>query len=246
MIARLLAAALLSGIAAGVLISVVQEFTTTPIVLLAESHEPASGDRGHAQGGTPDHDHGHDHGHDAQAWMPRDGLERSLWTAVTNVLAGVAYAALLIVAFHLRGDAVDGRKGLVWGIAGFAVFAAAPALGLAPTVPGIATADVVARQAWWAFAALSTAAGLWLVFLSRPAIFVVVGLVLLVLPHAVGAPGPDMTGSAVPAELAGRFVAASLVTSLVFWALLGWMCGLAHARLVPRHGRSGHASISPA
>ena len=39
MIRKVLASALLSGLLAGVLITVIQEFTTTPIILHAEEYE---------------------------------------------------------------------------------------------------------------------------------------------------------------------------------------------------------------
>jgi predicted cobalt transporter CbtA len=52
-----------------------------------------------------------------------------------------------------------------------------------------------------------------------------VGLALLILPHAVGAPHPDALGGSVPPELAGAFVAKSIVVSAIFWSVLGWLAG---------------------
>lgn len=251
MFARLLAATLASGVLAGVLISLVQEVTTTPLILQAETYEsqaeagpaPAQamlwrqvrGDSGirfvhgdESSGGT-----GAGNG-DATAWSPEDGIERTLFTVLANIVTGVAFAALLVAAFGLRGAPVSARKGVVWGLAGFTVFAAAPSLGLPPEVPGAMAAEIGIRQAWWALAAASTAAGLWLlVFQSRIA-FHIVGVALLALPHLIGAPHPDHVGGLVPPELAGQFVSASLATSLVFWAMLGWLAGRFYEQLVSR------------
>ena len=247
MIGRLLTAALLSGVSAGVAVSVVQEFTTAPIILHAEEYErlgasghaalvwadDATGGRFHLAHDGETHDGGGD------AWAPADGLERTVFTVMANIIAGVAYGALLIAAFHLRGAAVDGRTGLMWGVAGFVAFAVAPSLGLPPETPGAMAAELGARQLWWAFAAASTAAGLWLLLLAERRALNVLGVALIVLPHAVGAPHPGDIGGAAPPELAGRFVAASIATGLVFWSVLGWLGGRSYERFVLRPEAAG-------
>ena len=244
MIGRLVAAALLSGTLAGVAVSVVQEFTTAPLILHAERYESLGGAALPRTDGATDarlllaHD-GESRDGEGSAWAPEDGAERTFFTVMANVIAGVAYGALLIAAFHLRGAPVDGRAGLTWGVAGFVAFAVAPSLGLPPGTPGAATADLDARQLWWAFAAASTAAGLWSLLLAERRALNVLGVVLIVLPHAVGAPQPDAVGGAAPAELAARFAAASIATGLVFWALLGWLGGRFYERFVPRPGAAG-------
>ncbi len=237
MIGRLLTAALVSGVLAGVLISVVHHFTTTPIILHAEHYEGMGGDD-HAilmwtdevAGGQfylarGDEDYGD------EAWAPEDGLERTLYTGLANILTGVAFGALLIAGMYMRGAPVDGRKGLAWGVAGFAVFAMAPATGLPPELPGTMAVEVEARQLWWVFAAVSTGAGLWLLLLTRRAALHAAGVVLIALPHVVGAPEPVL-GGPVPPELAAHFASASLATGLVFWSLLGWFGGKSYRRFV--------------
>ncbi len=247
MFARLLAAALASGILAGGLITVVQAFTTAPLILLAEAHESSShaavapskasfradGSAGVALRLVHDDGSGAGGGSDGGgAWAPEDGIERSFYTLLSNLVGGVAFAALLVAAFGLSRSRVDARSGVVWGLAGFAVFAVAPALGLPPEAPGSVTAEIGARQAWWAFAAASTAAGLWLLVFRRRLAFHAAGVALLALPHVAGAPQPEFVGGTVPPELAARFVAASLATSLVFWAMLGWFAGRFYERFV--------------
>jgi predicted cobalt transporter CbtA len=46
-----------------------------------------------------------------------------------------------------------------------------------------------------------------------------------------GAPRPETFASTAPAELAGHFVAASLVVTAVFWAVLGFASGAIYERL---------------
>jgi hypothetical protein len=76
---------------------------------------------------------------------------------------GNRFAALLLSTVILGGFGLDIRHGLLWGLAGFACFTVAPALGLPPKPPGVPVADVRARQLWWALTAGVTATGLILI-----------------------------------------------------------------------------------
>jgi predicted cobalt transporter CbtA len=82
--------------------------------------------------------------------------------------------------------------------------------------------------------AVATGAGLWCLVLGGRTWLRALGVVLIVLPHVAGAPRPDEIGGAVPPELAGHFVAASLVTAFVFWAVLGWLAGFFYQRFAER------------
>ena len=233
MIRKVLASALLSGLLAGVLVTVLQHFTTTPLILHAEEFEDDGRDHAfldsfYAGGDFILAHDGEEHG--GEAWAPEEGMERMFYTFVANLIAGVGFALLLVAGFVLYGKPVDARRGVIWGIAGFATFAIAPALGLPPEVPGSMAAELGARQAWWLLTAVATGAGLWCLVLSARSWVKVLGVVLIVLPHIVGAPRPDEIGGPVPPELAGHFVAASLVTAFVFWAVLGWLAGRCYER----------------
>jgi cobalt transporter subunit CbtA len=217
MLGRMLAVALAAGIVAGLAISAVQSFTTTPLILAAEAYEEAA---------LGDHDHAHG------AWTPEDGLERTFFTVVANVITGAGFGLLLVAAFAVYGKGVGARRGVLWGAAGFAVFALSPSLGLPPEVPGTAAADLAVRQVWWAFAAACTALGLGLLAFGRRAILAALGVLALVLPHAVGAPHPANIGGPVPPEIAARFVATSLAVAAVFWVLLGAATGALYRRFV--------------
>lgn len=215
MLRRILSAALAAGLLAGVLVSLLQAVTTTPLILQAEVFET----------GGAVHDHtGHDH---AAPLAPEAGdvVTRTGLTVVANLITGVGFALLVVGAFALSGRPVEGREGLLWGLGGFAAFTLSPALGLPPELPGTIAADLASRQAWWAFAALGAAGGLAVLAFGKGWWRLAVGLALLVLPHAVGAPHAGAFGGAVPAELAGQFVAKSIVVSAIFWAVLGWLAG---------------------
>src|SRR5438132_530844 len=73
--------------------------------------------------------------------------------------------------------------------------------------------------------AIATAGGLALLFLTRRALWAVAGIALLLLPHLIGAPQPAEYKSAAPAELAHQFIVAAMITSLLFWLVLGVVTG---------------------
>ena len=216
MFRSLVFAAALAGLLAGVLVTIGQQMGVVPLIIAAEAYETAE------VAAPPVAGTAHDHaGHDHEAWAPQDGFERTAFTLLANILTGTAFALLLTAAFALRGRAIGWRQGLFWGLAGFAVFMVAPAIGLPPELPGMPAAPLLARQLWWIATVLATAGGLaLLVFRSSP-VTAVVAIALIIAPHPGGAPPPAYTATAVPGELHPRFVVAATVTSFLFWVALG-------------------------
>lgn len=238
---RLLITAVLAGLIAGVFVTIVHQVATVPVILKAEVFEKAADEAapategsagnsatsgGMAMSGT-EHDHaaGEAHEHDEGGWEPSDGLERNAFTAAADILTGIGFALLLAAAYAARGSQMDWRKGLFWGLAGFAVFTLAPGLGLPPEVPGTEAAPLLQRQLWWVATAVLTGGGLALIFFTRQIFWSVLGVALIVLPHAYGAPQPAEHHSAAPEALAHSFIVAVTMTSLLFWAALGILTG---------------------
>lgn len=242
MISRVLFAGLLAGMIAGVFISAVQMVKVVPLIVAAEAYE------GGGHGGAPNgaHDHGpHGHGADApqsaaggMPWAPDDGWERTLFTTLSNVIIGIGYALLVAAAMTLRGHVAGWREGLVWGLGGFLSFALLPGLGLPPELPGMMAGDLEGRQVWWLSTAAASAAGLALIAFTGSWSWRVLGAVLLILPHIIGAPHGGYGGSDVPAEMAAEFVTASLVASALFWLVLGAVCGTTVGRALSPNARS--------
>jgi cobalt transporter subunit CbtA len=230
MLNRILWATLVAGIVAGVATAALQHFTTTPLILAAETYEDAPAGLAHLDGSGFGGARlilahaGEDHGDDA-AWSPADGIERTLFTSVATIATAFGFALILLSAMILGNAGITARTGLMWGLAGFAATGLAPALGLAPELPGAAAADLCARQVWWVGTAVATAGGLWLALRVSTPLAIAGGIVLLLLPHVVGAPHPHEYTSAVPSELSGHFAAASLVVHAVMWALAGSVAG---------------------
>jgi cobalt transporter subunit CbtA len=230
MIARVLIAALLAGLVAGLAAAAVQLHKVTPLILEAETYE------GSAAGGHSHVEEGHDHGtgdHEHAAWAPEDGLERSAFTVLANILIGVGWALLLVGGFVLSRRRIDWRSGLLWGLGGFAAFALLPAIVLPPEVPGAAAAPLATRQALWFGVALSGAAGLAFLAFARHLAVRVLGAVLVLAPLFIATPHGEGHGS-VPPELAAQFVTASLGMAAVFWIVLGGASGFCYRRFVAR------------
>jgi cobalt transporter subunit CbtA len=213
--------AVIAGLITGVLLTLVQLFTTVPLIAQAEVYEQGAV-------ATASHDHG------ASTWEPKDGFERTFYTGVTTVLTAIGYAFLLGAVFsQLR--AVGWKTGLGLGIAGFLVFQLAPALGLPPEPPGSPYADLFARQVWWAGTAVGTALALgawWFARSHSKAIWIPVGIVLILLPHIIGAPQPvPGQTTIVPHDLSQQFALMALFTASVFWLVLGSVQGFVFSKL---------------
>ena len=149
---------------------------------------------------------------------------------LTTVLTGVGFAAMLFGVMALAGETINTRHGAVWGLAAFACFSLAPALGLPPQPPGVAVADLHQRQIWWAWTVIATAVGLWFIAGKRRSwLLRICGVVCLLLPHLVGAPVASGESS-VPDQLVRRFTIASVATSGIFWLLAGALGGFIYSR----------------
>jgi cobalt transporter subunit CbtA len=219
--------AAIAGVLAGLGMTVAQQLTTVPLILKAEIYEE--------QGATSAHDHGdaaQSQSHEEEGWSPANGFERTAFSVLANVVTGVGFSLLLIAASELFGGITDWRQGVFWGLAGFAVFTLAPGLGLPPELPAVPAAELGPRQLWWVATALSTAMALGLLFFGRSVWAVLAAIALLVAPHLIGAPQPPSYETPIPEGLHHSFVVAVVLTTLLFWVLLGGLAGLFRRRFI--------------
>jgi cobalt transporter subunit CbtA len=215
----IIVSALWAGLWAGLLLTAVQQFQVIPALLQAEVYEQqAAINHSHADGQT--------HAHEAESWQPQNGWERTFFTALANISLAVGFALLLGAASTLRGGIGGWRNGLLWGLAGYGIFFVAPSLGLPPEIPGTEAANLNARQLWWLMTVFDTAVGLWLLFFAKTKLNKLFGIVLLISPHTIGAPQPDLHSSVAPVELTNTFIAATAFANAVFWLALGGLMGL--------------------
>jgi cobalt transporter subunit CbtA len=222
---HILLTALAAAFIAGLTAFAVQAVKVVPLIAAAEVYETAA--PASPEPGAGDHSH-------TAAWEPAEGFERYAYTALADILVAFGFALILVGLFALRGRTVSAQEGLLWGMAGFAVFSLAPALGLPPELPGSQSADLPLRQAWWLGTVIATAGGLALLVFAGNPLRQSLGLVLMVAPHILGAPHAHEMGGTAPPELAAQFVAASLMASAILWTVLGSASGWLYGRLTRR------------
>ncbi len=213
--------ALIAGIVAGAVASVIQAGKMWPLIAAAEVLEAAA--RPHQGHGAP-----------APVFSPEGPLKPVL-TVMFNIVSGLGFGLILNALARLRtlrnGRPFIASDGVLWGAAGFAAFSLAPAFGLPPELPGMTGGGLIERQVWWIATSCCTAGGIALLVYS-PDIWRIGGIALIAMPHLIGAPHPDGYG-VIPGEMAATFASASLGASAMFWLVLGWVSGWAQQRLFP-------------
>lgn len=255
---KILTVAVASGLLVGLIMALVLQFTTTPLILKAEVYERAA----QTQEGKSvllalprpgvtvlrvhDHRPAGDKGsepsvaapkHESAGWEPAEGFQRTAATSVATVAVATGYALVLLGCMLFARDRITPSCALLWALAGFSATGLAPALGLAPELPGSAAGDLMLRQFWWAATVVGTAIGLYLLVRQPQPSAKAAGLALLVAPHLIGAPRPAAFESTAPAELAASFAATSLVVHALLWCLVGLSVGWFWTRIaadVPR------------
>ena len=220
MFSRILLTALVAGALAGVFIFAAHMVKTTPLILHAEVYENAGSPDAHKEAVSAVETKS-----ETEEWAPGDGFERGAYTLLTDLLVSIGFAFVLVGAIALSGREVDWRRGMIWGLCGFAAFFASPSFGLAPELPGMQAADLQARQIWWIGTVSLTAGGLALLFFADRRAIKAIGIMLIVIPHLIGAPVHEIQPGSLPAEVAAEFVAVTLVVTGLFWLLLGGLTG---------------------
>ncbi len=236
MFRRIVWTALVVALITGIVVTPLQLLSTVPLILKAETYENATMLASHPAEGDTHSGHGHDHAHDrADAhdahttdWQPQDGSERTVYTGLTTTLAAFGYALLLCALGSLM-PAMGTWQGLMLGLAGYLVFQIAPSLGLPLLPPGVPQSDIAGRQLWWLFSSACTALALYSLYRGwqrRRAPYAVAAIAFFLLPWLIGAPAAPAGPSVVPVELLTSFRRAALLTSGIFWIVLGSTAGL--------------------
>jgi hypothetical protein len=101
---KLMLAVFGSGALAGLVLFALQHFTVVPLIQAAETYE-AAGQEAHP--GAP---------HEDEGWQPAQGWERTSFTALTTVLTGIGFAAMLFGVMALAGKTINTRHGALWGL----------------------------------------------------------------------------------------------------------------------------------
>ena len=253
MVVKHILAAVVAGLLASVLMTVVQQARVVPLIVYAEQFEgaPAGGEAGHQHQSmlpakpslvtaaadvasaivSPSAALAHG-GEEHEEGGILFGLDRLTATLLANIVAGCGFALLLAAVSILTGRTVTLANGVAWGVAGWLSLHFLPAIGLPPELPGFPAADLTARQIWWVATVGLSALGIALLALRREPLLKAVGVLAILAPHAFGAPQPSELTSAVPAVVAAEYAVAALGAALVLGVVLGPRDGWLAARVV--------------
>ncbi|MEE2746639.1 MAG: CbtA family protein [Pseudomonadota bacterium] len=207
---------LFAGLLAGVFAGFLQLFFVQPVLLHAELYETGKVLQNGAEAVLANPEVvGLD--------IMRDSLSL-LFSVAIYCGFGLILVSLMALATR-RGFEVSARKGVVWGIAGFVAVHLAPGFSLFPELPGMASGDLFGRQIWWYSTVLFAVIGIWIVVFSNNWKLWVVALVLLFLPHVIGAPHPIKYTGPAPTELGSLFSARVFGVTFLAWVILGLSAG---------------------
>ena len=225
---NIITTAALTGLLAGILLTVIQQMDVIPTILEAETYEQSA----EAMPSDILVEASHAHTEEQEEWQPEDGIERTLLTGFSNICLAFSFAMLLGVAMHLYGKSSNWRSGLLWGLAGYVVFVVAPILGLPPELPGTEAAALHDRQIWWLMTVLATTTGLSLLVFMNNGLLKLLGGAILIVPHLIGAPQPEVHSSLAPSDLIHSFIYATVIANAVFWLSLGGLQGHFSKKLI--------------
>ena len=193
---RLAASGAIAGLAAGALLTLLQQVDVVPLIRTAEAFEQGA----------------------------QDAPPALFATIAANIVTATGLGMLLAAAMAMRGDR-GWRRGLLWGAAGFLVFFVAPSIGMPPELPGTESAPLHDRQLYWIGTVAATGAGLWLAVFAKALGLRALGLLLVVAPQLLGAPEHGLHAAALPADLAHEFIRAAYFVNVLFWLALGALTG---------------------
>ncbi len=201
----------LAGLICGLAMTGLQRIGTVPLILQAETYE-------------------HDHGDEDHVWQPAEGFERTAYTALFNIVEWIGFGFLLTGAMVVSKRETGWREGFLWGLAGFICVLLAPSLGLPPELPGVPAPALEPRQLWWLLTAGATASGLALIVFKPSPPAAILAVVVICIPHLIGAPHLDHVETEVPETLSHQFTVAVTLTTFACWSLLGGLTGYFHRR----------------
>lgn len=212
---NLVLSAFVIAIIAGAIFSIYQTVFITPIILEAETYEVSE----------PIVDQ-------VEVWSPDEGIERLGWSFLSNFLVCFSYA-LILLSFMSFKPPSTAFIGLFWGGSAYLIIFAAPALGLPPEIPGMEAAYLEGRQGWWIITIILTALSLWLIAFEN-IVNKVIGLVLMTVPHIIGAPQPEIHGFdndnpiavAALTDLWHQFILQSSLANALLWVCIGLAAGI--------------------
>lgn len=249
--------ALIVGVITGCIYGLYQQLMVNPIIYAAEEFEIGEleiSEQDTAQlNSTLPAEENHSHDHDQEAWHPENGAQRIMMTLAANILVAAAFSMILLAAMALHNfkstrPPVNWRSGFVWGAALLlSVYISPVMLGLRPEIPGTLAQSLSDRQTWWVVCVVFTLIGLVILYYAH-SWMKILGPVLIALPHilSIFVSSPQLHGyvNTDPAAVAAldalttRFSVLTSIGMVIFFLILGGLCGLTSSRMYQQSART--------
>lgn len=217
MFSKLLTSALIAGAVAGLIAALLQLYFLQPVLLHAELFEE----------GTLLH-FGPAPMSEMVVDLPGFDPQRDLLSVAFSMLIYAGFGLMMVAGFSFaegRGAVINARTGLIWGVCGFIAMHMAPGFSFPPEVPGVAAADITARQIWWVLTVATAAIAMALIAWGTGPVAWLAAIVLLLAPQVIGAPQPEIMTGPAPTELGSLYTARALAVNLMGWCFLGVLAG---------------------
>jgi len=218
---NMLKTSILSGIVIGIALSLVHVETVYPLIFEAELYEEEAA-KSHPHFLEQALTNSSDTNEETE-WFPEEGLERTLFSTLSNIFHTIAYALLFNIAFILK-PIRHWRDSALWGLSGAMIFYVIPTLVYDPVLPGTIEADHFSRQLWWLATIECSAFGLAIFVFMKQFFLKFVGVFLIVAAVLIGSPPGEFIAFS-PSELVNTFIAYNLVINIIYWMLLGITVG---------------------
>ena len=152
-------------------------------------------------------------------WKPENGFERLFYTVIANIFLSIGLSFILC-AVYLFLDDLRVEKGIFVGIVGYISFFVLPSLGLEPEIPGTLAAPLHDRQIWWIFTVIVSSVGFIIIFFNKNTFYKLLGVILILIPHIIGAPIPLQEGGTASQKMLYEFINAAYIANGLFWIIL--------------------------
>ena len=86
-------------------------------------------------------------------------------------------------------------------------------------------ADLTLRQIWWVGTIIATGVAIYCFAIRKEFWAPFLGVIILAIPHIIGAPVAPEGETSVPPGLAAEFAANALACAAVFWLVMGVLLG---------------------
>lgn len=235
---RGLLAGLIAGIVAFGVAYVVGEPSVNAAIAVEEAGSaaevPATAPHSHDEGAA--HEGGGEHSHGEEAEVPRS-LQSTLGLLTGTVVAGVTLGGLagVLSAFALGRFGAVGPRATTLGVtaAGFVVLYAMPYVAYPPNPPAVSSGDTIGMRTgmYFTLLAISLIAAVASLVAGRSlarrfggwyaSLAAIVGYLVVMLVAIRLLPTYDEVPGTFPASVLFDFRAASFVTQLTLWAILG-------------------------